>query len=499
MKRPLPATLISSCALLAAVLAGYWSVLDRGNSITPRPAADDAPMAASSGVDAPTAGTEAGQSGTDVASLADSSKVDVGASSADVDKSVDKPNDAMPASAVKPPLPSQGAEAGGSAKPRFDLLRVEPDGSTVIAGRAPAGATVVLVEEGRTLAIDKAGPDGDFALVLDQPLATGPHQMRLALADENGATTVLSDDVAVVSVPPRGHESDLLAMIEAPGQPSRLVSVPAVNGPAEKVASLGPSDKPSASSNSPDAATTAEAESSAPLAKGAADSAVADIGAATLVTPTSNPGSANNPASAHAAAANAVLMVEAVEVEGDKMFVAGAAEDGSTVRVYLDNGLLGEDHTSSKRRFLVAGRTAVPVGNHLVRADQIGQDGAVAARVEVVFNRPNEHDTAAVAPGMSSGDDRASTQPDEQVSDAAQSIAVLRQPPLVPQDGRVIIRKGDTLWAISRDTYGLGRRYTVIYVANGDQIRDPDRIFPGQVFRLPVDEGEAKDRAAAVN
>ena len=52
------------------------------------------------------------------------------------------------------------------------------------------------------------------------------------------------------------------------------------------------------------------------------------------------------------------------------------------------------------------------------------------------------------------------------------------QAALQPVEGRVIIRRGDTLWRISRETYGAGRRYTTIYLANGDQIRDPDLIYP---------------------
>jgi nucleoid-associated protein YgaU len=51
-------------------------------------------------------------------------------------------------------------------------------------------------------------------------------------------------------------------------------------------------------------------------------------------------------------------------------------------------------------------------------------------------------------------------------------------------DTRVVIR-GDNLWQISRTTYGRGIRYTVIYKANRDQIRDPDLIYPGQIFVLP--------------
>jgi len=53
----------------------------------------------------------------------------------------------------------------------------------------------------------------------------------------------------------------------------------------------------------------------------------------------------------------------------------------------------------------------------------------------------------------------------------------------------VIIRRGDTLWQISRRLYGQGVRYTTIYLANQDQITDPDLIEPGQIFGVP---GEAR-------
>ncbi|MBL4645439.1 MAG: LysM peptidoglycan-binding domain-containing protein, partial [Rhizobiales bacterium] len=46
-------------------------------------------------------------------------------------------------------------------------------------------------------------------------------------------------------------------------------------------------------------------------------------------------------------------------------------------------------------------------------------------------------------------------------------------------------RKGDNLWSISRRLYDSGTRYTTIYSANGDQIRNPALIYPGQVFVLP--------------
>ena len=53
--------------------------------------------------------------------------------------------------------------------------------------------------------------------------------------------------------------------------------------------------------------------------------------------------------------------------------------------------------------------------------------------------------------------------------------------------GKAIIRRGDNLWTIARRVYGEGLKYTTIYQANTGQIRDPDRIYPGQVFDLPED------------
>ncbi|MGH1573148.1 LysM peptidoglycan-binding domain-containing protein [Methylobacterium sp. P31] len=58
----------------------------------------------------------------------------------------------------------------------------------------------------------------------------------------------------------------------------------------------------------------------------------------------------------------------------------------------------------------------------------------------------------------------------------------------VPEISTAKIIRGDNLWRISQRTYGRGERYTVIYDANQSQIRDPDLIYPGQIFVLPADK-----------
>jgi nucleoid-associated protein YgaU len=58
---------------------------------------------------------------------------------------------------------------------------------------------------------------------------------------------------------------------------------------------------------------------------------------------------------------------------------------------------------------------------------------------------------------------------------------------VIPQVNTAIVARGDNLWRISKRVYGRGVRYTVIYTANQEQIRNPQRIYPGQIFVLPSD------------
>lgn len=47
------------------------------------------------------------------------------------------------------------------------------------------------------------------------------------------------------------------------------------------------------------------------------------------------------------------------------------------------------------------------------------------------------------------------------------------------------VERGDTLWAISKKAYGNGAKYMTIFEANRPMLKDPDRIYPGQVLRIP--------------
>src|SRR5690606_39215703 len=108
--------------------------------------------------------------------------------------------------------------------PVFDILRVEPDGSVVIAGRAAANAEVDVVAGSKILGSARAGQNGDFAIVLDRALKPGDHQLVLR-ASGAGANVATSSQTAIVSVP-ETSAGQVLALVEEPGQASRLITRP---------------------------------------------------------------------------------------------------------------------------------------------------------------------------------------------------------------------------------------------------------------------------------
>lgn len=130
------------------------------------------------------------------------------------------------------------------------------------------------------------------------------------------------------------------------------------------------------------------------------------------------------------------------------------------VRVYLDNAPITTSRIQPGGTWEVS-LPEIDTGVYTLRVDQLDDDGQVVSRVETPFKREKKETLAAARAKI-----EASTAP---------ITAVTVQP-------------GFTLWAIARDRYGEGLQYVRVYEANRDRIRDPDLIYPGQVFALPDDQ-----------
>ncbi|MDJ1158521.1 peptidoglycan-binding protein LysM [Chelatococcus sp. SYSU_G07232] len=70
------------------------------------------------------------------------------------------------------------------------------------------------------------------------------------------------------------------------------------------------------------------------------------------------------------------------------------------------------------------------------------------------------------------------------VAEVEEQLAVIRE---TPKARMYTVKKGDTLWRIAEEIYGRGNgtRHTAIFEANRPMLAHPDKIYPGQVLRIP--------------
>lgn len=300
--------------------------------------------------------------------------------------------------------PAQAAtaapEAAGPAAvaPSFDVVRVDRDGNTVMAGRAAPDAEVVIRDADEELGRVVADDRGEWVFLPDRPLAPGTRDLTLASRAPDGAEATGERSVVLVVPEPGGAGGHApLAVETTPDGPSRVLQAPAP--------------------------VLAQAEQAAlPPPEGA-------------------------PAGAPAAG---VVVIDVVDYDpAGRLSFGGRAAPGATVLGYIDNVFVGQATADETGRWTIPVTDPVAAGRHAVRADIVGDDGiSVTARAEIPFLRPESTD----------------------VPEGAQ---------------RVVVQPGNSLWRIARRTLGEGLAYTVIYEANRGQIRDPDLIYPGQVFIVP--------------
>ncbi|MEM9147149.1 MAG: LysM peptidoglycan-binding domain-containing protein [Pseudomonadota bacterium] len=144
------------------------------------------------------------------------------------------------------------------------------------------------------------------------------------------------------------------------------------------------------------------------------------------------------------------LVVESMtHPDGGAVTVRGHARPDHAVRLYVNALYETETAVARDGSWMLSMPREAGEAARLLRFDEIDRNGAVTARVEVPFT-------------YSRGD------------------AALRL-----SQREVEIQRGDHLWRLAEQHYGEGLRYSLIFEANAELIRDPDLIYPGQVFRVP--------------
>ena len=321
--------------------------------------------------------------------------------------------------------------------PVLDQIFVEKDGNALLSGNAEPGSQIRVLldsEPVHSFTVDNSGQFAEFVAIPFSENARG-----LVLEHSDGTQSARSDDYLIAALPePEPEDAE-----------------------EEQIASAVPTatDEPVTTANTEETQTatddTDEQVAEEPEAEATDDQQIAVLrsgeeGVELVQSPT--------------APADAPKQIELDTIgysdTGDVQ-LTGRAQDGSAVRLYLDNRLVAElsPDESGKWRGVLEG---IDPGVYTLRVDEINTDGTVLSRVETPFKR----------------------EPVE-VLQATEEADPNQAPDEAPSIRSVTVQKGDTLWAISRERFGDGILYVKLFDANRELIRDPDLIYPGQIFTIP--------------
>jgi len=338
--------------------------------------------------------------------------------------------------AAEPPPPEQ------AAPPQFDIVRVEPTGDAVIAGRAAPNAKVSVTDHGRIVAEATADDSGEFT-VLPPAFTPGGHSLGLTESVGGGksidSSTQVSVDVPQPAVKatagpkmasqsespkpdsnapaqPVGGGAQTIPSAPAPSGPSTInAKAPAVVSPLaapastvvaknEAVVPKAPAPAAVVAKNEAPAATamapTAPGSSPIVVAKNEAPAAAP---ASKTLTPPAAPAAtalAKNEASAPIASGPAprVVIGSVAAEEGGRLAATGSAAPNALLRLYLNGTFVANVTTGSDGRWSLTVERGMTGGAYAVRADQVDPvKGSVVARAEVPFNYPDRL-AAAQAP-----------------------------------------------------------------------------------------------------
>jgi hypothetical protein len=231
-----------------------------------------------------------------------------------------------------------GAEQGdpdSARAPSFDVIRVNPEGDTVIAGKAPPGSEVQIVDGTTVIGKVIADDRGEWVFIPETPLDAGARTLSLKAVLENGNVIASGEDV-VISVPERASGADapkpqnalVLKFPKSANAPTKIVQNP--SGPVDR--SVFP------------------------------------------------------------------LTIDTLDYDAKgNVIIGGGAPKGATVQIYLDSELITRTTANDDSQWVARPEALIPPGLYTLRADQIDDQGKVVARVEYPFSRAE--DLKAMAEG----------------------------------------------------------------------------------------------------
>ena len=372
--------------------------------------------------------------------------------------------------------------------PKFDLVRIEENGAAVIAGLADGIGYVVLSVDGVELPDARAqlNGGGQFVIFASLPSTQAPQALRLHLYTEGQGAVIISAEIVFVAAAPKTKSQDAIVF-------------------AGDIESLDSGDEPTPPATVQSEIANVKAQPTVILADESGVRVLQDSSINGIVVSVS-------------------IDTISYNLKGD-VSIGGRAVGHGFVRVYLDNNVVTTSRISDNGYWTVD-LMDVTAGIYTLRVDELDSAGEILSRAETPFKREEREDLVALmdvidetSPAGTSEVAEVKTQKPLAITQTKVEVQARVEDPSMGVDGAGLeaevsvaaseiteaqpiaaattsrtpsvtfrvktVQPGSTLWAIAKESYGAGIEYFKVFEANKERIRDPDLIYPGQVFEIP--------------
>jgi nucleoid-associated protein YgaU len=245
------------------------------------------------------------------------------------------------------------------------VVRVNPNGDAVIAGRAEPGAKITLLDGGKPIGSAEADDRGEWVMLPDSAIDPGEHKFSLKATDDKGAS--LESDKEVIVVVPKPAEDIAGQPVTRPSGALAIEVPKQGTAPTQLLNSPGQSAQPAQPVTASATGTAASAQTPPPP-----------------------------------------LSLDTIDYTQDgRAMLSGHSLPNGDLFIYLDNNSLGTAKGDDSGRWTFIPETKAPTGPHELRVDMVDGNGKVIARVKVPFSQPDfsavavKDDTVIVQPGNS--------------------------------------------------------------------------------------------------
>lgn len=415
--------------------------------------------------------------------------------------------------------------------PKFDVVRIEDDGSALIAGQADGRGHVILSVDGVEQAEARAdlSGTGQFVIFAFIPSTGDQQSLKLHLYAEDGSGPVVS--AQTVFVAPATAAATATDSTATPVQEEVTVS--------ESPETAAETDTETEADTETETDTEIETGTETASTDVASPEAKADKAPATVILADEDGVRVLQDGAPSAAKPAVTIDTISYSSNGD-VILGGRGQAGNFVRIYLDNQFLATSKIAADGYWALELSDIEP-GIYTLRVDELNAAGDVVSRAETPFKREAAEELAELMAAGTETEEPSAEGPSESAAEAevvdaealpsvepeaaddpqpeqvvtqeevnvqaevaelnpqgeqssdggslavegqpADTASVLRTP---SKKFRVrTVQPGSTLWAIAKESYGAGIEYFKVFEANKERIRDPDLIYPGQVFEIP--------------